>query len=121
MNLKGQGALEYLLLIGGAVIVAAVVLSLVTGITGTAQLATESRANDVLCAPFPNQDCGVTFVDDDGNTATPLVRVNGKDPDGAGPMGPAACKVQNNKCVACADYTADSDEDPATVDDVCND
>jgi uncharacterized protein (UPF0333 family) len=32
MNVKGQGALEYLLLIGGAVLVAAIVIALVTGI-----------------------------------------------------------------------------------------
>ena len=32
MNIKGQGALEYLLLIGGAVLVAAIVIALVTGI-----------------------------------------------------------------------------------------
>ena len=35
MNLKGQGALEYLLLIGGAVLVAAIVIALVTGIPST--------------------------------------------------------------------------------------
>ena len=34
MNIKGQGALEYLLLIGGAVLVAAIVIALVTGIPG---------------------------------------------------------------------------------------
>ena len=35
MNIRGQGALEYLLLIGGAVLVAAIVIALVTGIPGT--------------------------------------------------------------------------------------
>ena len=35
MNVKGQGALEYLLLIGGAVLVAAIVLALITGIPTT--------------------------------------------------------------------------------------
>ena len=32
MDVKGQGALEYLLLIGGAVLVAAIVIALITGI-----------------------------------------------------------------------------------------
>ena len=46
MNIKGQGALEYLLLIGGAVLVAAIVIALVTGIpTGT-----PNPQNDVFCA-----------------------------------------------------------------------
>ena len=35
MNTKGQGALEYLLLIGGAVLVAAIVIALITGIPTT--------------------------------------------------------------------------------------
>ena len=35
MNVKGQGALEYLLLIGGAVLVAAIVIALITGIPTT--------------------------------------------------------------------------------------
>jgi len=35
MNITGQGALEYLLLIGGAVLVAAIVMALVTGIPST--------------------------------------------------------------------------------------
>ena len=35
MDVKGQGALEYLLLIGGAVLVAAIVIALVTGIPTT--------------------------------------------------------------------------------------
>ena len=35
MDVKGQGALEYLLLIGGAVLVAAIVIALITGIPGT--------------------------------------------------------------------------------------
>ena len=35
MDVKGQGALEYLLLIGGAVLVAAIVIALITGIPTT--------------------------------------------------------------------------------------
>ncbi len=37
MDEKAQGALEYLLLIGGAVLVAAIVLTLVTGLATTGQ------------------------------------------------------------------------------------
>ena len=37
MEEKAQGALEYLLLIGGAVLVAAIVLSLLTGLANTGQ------------------------------------------------------------------------------------
>jgi len=48
MNLKGQGALEYLLLIGGAVLVAAIVIALVTGIPGT----TPDPATQASCATY---------------------------------------------------------------------
>jgi len=37
MDVRGQGALEYLLLIGGAVLVAAIVIALITGIPTGAQ------------------------------------------------------------------------------------
>ncbi len=46
MNIKGQGALEYLLLIGGAVLVAAIVIALVTGIPGS----TPDPGANVRCA-----------------------------------------------------------------------
>ena len=46
MNLKGQGALEYLLLIGGAVLVAAIVIALVTGIPGTSP----NPSDQAICA-----------------------------------------------------------------------
>ena len=39
MDEKAQGALEYLLLIGGAVLVAAIVLTLMAGLAGTGQSA----------------------------------------------------------------------------------
>jgi len=46
MDRKGQGALEYLLLIGGAVLVAAIVIALITGIpTGTT-----NPTETVICA-----------------------------------------------------------------------
>ena len=51
MNLKGQGALEYLLLIGGAVLVAAIVIALVTGIPGTAVDPADSAYCASLTAP----------------------------------------------------------------------
>ncbi len=73
MNNKGQGALEYLLLIGGAVLVAAVVLSLVTNLTDLGKSTTEARNIDALCAPIPENRCGVappTGVDPDGESAT---------------------------------------------------
>ena len=35
MNSKGQGALEYLLLIGGAVLIAVIVIAVITGVANT--------------------------------------------------------------------------------------
>lgn len=49
MDVKGQGALEYLLLIGGAVLVAAIVIALITGIPGT----TPDPAAQAKCATYP--------------------------------------------------------------------
>ena len=37
MENKGQGALEYLLLIGGAVLIAVIVIALVTGVAGNTE------------------------------------------------------------------------------------
>ncbi len=47
MDEKAQGALEYLLLIGGAVLVAAIVIVLLSGLTGTPLHASE-QANAKL-------------------------------------------------------------------------
>ncbi len=59
MNKKAQGALEYLLLIGGAVLVASIVIALITGIPTTTQnpeaatkcamKATYASCNEVTC------------------------------------------------------------------------
>lgn len=86
---RGQGALEYLLLIGGAVIVAAVVLTLVTGLTATGQQAAQSRATDALCAPFAKQDCSL------------------KDPDGTGSLNPLDC-IWSSARNACSPSTLSS-------------
>ena len=46
MDVKGQGALEYLLLIGGAVLVAAIVIALITGVP----VATNPPGCEASCA-----------------------------------------------------------------------
>ena len=48
MGSKAQGSLEYLLLIGGAVLVAAVVISLIVGVGGSAGEETKSQFQQVL-------------------------------------------------------------------------
>ena len=55
MNKKGQGALEYLLLIGGAVLVAAIVIALITGTTSGQK---DPRAM-AKCAPLTSCDACV--------------------------------------------------------------
>ncbi len=49
MEKKGQGALEYLLLIGGAVLVAVIVITLLLGITNTGTGQTSNTAAAALC------------------------------------------------------------------------
>ncbi len=62
MNLKGQGALEYLLLIGGAVLVAAIVIALVTGIP-------TSQPNPAVAAACASQtSCPTCIIEDVAGT-----------------------------------------------------
>jgi len=79
MNVKGQGALEYLLLIGGAVLVAAIVIALITGIPTTtpnpqisAGCAAQFTCPTCVAWDFAGNgvgaDCRVR--QDDGTTAT---------------------------------------------------
>jgi len=49
MDKKGQGALEYLLLIGGAVLVAVIVITLLLGITDTGATETNTTVMAGLC------------------------------------------------------------------------
>ncbi len=49
MNSKGQGALEYLLLIGGAVLVAAIVIALLAGLPG----GSANPTNQTYCSGLP--------------------------------------------------------------------
>ena len=48
-NQKGQGALEYLLLIGGAVLVAAIVIVLLLGINQSSGATTNTTVGAALC------------------------------------------------------------------------
>ena len=68
MNKKGQGALEYLLLIGGAVLVAAIVIALLTGVPSglpdpqkAAVCAT--RVNCAACVADTTNSCTAVGVD----------------------------------------------------------
>lgn len=105
INKKGQGALEYLLLLGGAVLVAAIVLSLVTALATTGKGAASSRINDAICAPIPLGECGDKYTDSDGTGPLPATLTSiGKDPDGTEPLGSNACKVRGGTCVGCSLY-----------------
>ena len=52
MKMKGQGALEYLLLIGGAILIAAIVLSIMTGIGGDQQKEIDLAKGLAICAKY---------------------------------------------------------------------
>ncbi|MBN2067988.1 MAG: class III signal peptide-containing protein [Candidatus Diapherotrites archaeon] len=68
MNGKGQGALEYLLLIGGAVLVAAIVIALITG-TASGQKDPRAMAKCALhadcqsCLADGENECKVVLDD----------------------------------------------------------
>ncbi len=57
MNAKAQGALEYLLLIGGAVLIAAIVLTLLTTLGNQSSSATEKKVTAAQCAGLPVEKC----------------------------------------------------------------
>jgi len=58
MNTKGQGALEYLLIIGGAVIVAGIVLTMLITTAPGVQSGTDQSLADSVCAKLTQTDCG---------------------------------------------------------------
>jgi hypothetical protein len=73
---KGQGALEYLLLIGGAVLIAVIVIALLVGMGGQSRDTAQEQADKAQAAtdvPQPSQIVGVTAEyskcdpDDDSN------------------------------------------------------
>ena len=53
MQKSGQGALEYLLLIGGAILVSVIVIAIIVGIGGTNGDETLLATAHGLCAKFP--------------------------------------------------------------------
>ncbi|MBI4044888.1 MAG: class III signal peptide-containing protein [Candidatus Diapherotrites archaeon] len=55
MNKKGQGALEYLLLIGGAILVAVVVITILSQVGGSSGKQTEYNAISGICASKATQ------------------------------------------------------------------
>jgi len=62
---KGQGALEYLLLIGGAVLIAVIVIALLVGMGGQNKSNIETqnkKATDVLSAPTPPTITSVAVI-----------------------------------------------------------
>ena len=59
---KGQGALEYLLLIGGAILVAVIVITILVGISGSSGDETLLATAHGLCAKYPDNECGSNIV-----------------------------------------------------------
>jgi len=60
MDVRGQGALEYLLLIGGAVLVAAIVIALITGVPATVS----NPEAETYCASQPTYEtCIIGCID----------------------------------------------------------
>ena len=60
MNKRGQGALEYLLLIGGAILVAVVVITVLSGIGQSSGKETELSVARGICLSRPVGNCGGT-------------------------------------------------------------
>ncbi|MDO8427929.1 MAG: carboxypeptidase regulatory-like domain-containing protein [Candidatus Diapherotrites archaeon] len=70
---KSQGSLEYLLLIGGAVLIAAVVVTLLAGLAQQTQPLAQSRALDAFCAPFDQITCASALADNTGDRVSDCV------------------------------------------------
>ena len=70
---KGQGALEYLLLIGGAILIAVIVIALLVGMSNKSKENVETQTDqvtDALSAPVPVTINSINAVDCDTNTDT---------------------------------------------------
>ena len=70
MENKGQGALEYLLLIGGAVLVAVIVITLLLGITDTGTSSTGLSTVAALCKQQAELRSATTGTDPVCSTVT---------------------------------------------------
>ena len=62
MNKKGQGALEYLLLIGGAILVAVVVITILSQVGSSSGSQTEINSVTAICASRPVSACGTQVI-----------------------------------------------------------
>jgi hypothetical protein len=92
MNTKGQGALEYLLIIGGAIIVAGIVLTILMGASGPSKCSAQDQIANALCAKF---------------TTNPTTNCTGGDPDGGSTTCAAgACQVSGSTCIAKAAWVS---------------
>ena len=71
MNIKGQGALEYLLILAGAVLIAAIVLSLLSGTANQTGDDVDDRVELARCAPFDVDTCDEPAYTDFDPTVNP--------------------------------------------------
>ena len=82
MEHKGQGALEYLLLIGGAILVAVIVIALIVGLGGTGGAEAQKSVRDGLCAKYSDSqnNCEAKTVSFDGVDYTCAWNINTSPP-----------------------------------------
>lgn len=78
---KGQTAVEYLIIIGGAALIVAIVLGIIASIEKTQQYTIDVKYLNSMCITIPQENCGCTML------------AAAKDPDG-----PATKYVKGN-CV----------------------
>jgi len=76
MNFKGQGALEYLLMIGAGIAIAAIVLYFVLSAGQSATCESFKSNTAGLCAAKPNQDLCSRLGNIDNVSSTPDVSGN---------------------------------------------
>jgi len=88
--MRAQTTLEYLLLVGGVILIGAIVLAIVSQLVSQQEQVTKYRVTDSLCAPLRFSDC------------------SNRDPDGPGELGTKACKwtgtQQSGQCTGCTNY-----------------
>ncbi|MDD3178209.1 MAG: class III signal peptide-containing protein, partial [Candidatus ainarchaeum sp.] len=70
-NKKGQGALEYLLLIGGAVLIAVIVIALLVGMGGQSRDSAKDQADKASKATDIPQPASITSITPVANSCTP--------------------------------------------------
>jgi hypothetical protein len=107
-NKKGQGSLEYLLIIGGGILVAVVIIGAIVSLAGTGTGGTKRNVSDQTCHTYITQTaCIAATISGATNPSSPEA-CTGADTGGFTVPNPCGWKQSNNpglQCFLCPEST----------------